>query len=316
MQTQLAAIAARHGGPFTREQALLYGYTPKAIRHRLRTGRWRRLRAGVYIERQVYDRSRDPVQRHSFDIAAAILAFGPGGAVGSHHSAALIHGLNLLRTASGVTITCPPDRESRAARASVHVHCASLPTTHVRRHGGVPITSAPRTVVDMARVLRYEEALVVADSALHQSRASRAELEDVLRYCWSWPGVGRAARVIRFADPLSESALESLARLLFAKCEVPAPQTQVVLEDGWQVLARVDFYWPKYGVIGEADGMLKYDGAPHALRAEKLRQERLEEAGYIVVRFTWDDVVRRPRQTVERIRAAFARGAAKRAGSS
>jgi very-short-patch-repair endonuclease len=66
-------------------------------------------------------------------------------------------------------------------------------------------------------------------------------------------------------------------------------------------------------VIGEADGLLKYDDArPLSLRAEKLRQEALEARGYIVVRWTWDDIWRRPDWVVSRLRRAMAEGARRR----
>lgn len=52
------------------------------------------------------------------------------------------------------------------------------------------------------------------------------------------------------------------------------------------------FYWEGAGVIGEADGLGKYT-EPDVLRAEKLRQEQLEARGFVVVRFTWADIVLR-----------------------
>ena len=87
---------------------------------------------------------------------------------------------------------------------------------------------------------------------------------------------------------------------------LPAPRTQVSVGRD-----RVDFLWPRYRTVGEADGMLKYDDAePGRLRAEKLRQERLEESGLTVVRFTWHQVEYEPARTVERFRQAFARAEA------
>ncbi|HEU5033828.1 MAG TPA: DUF559 domain-containing protein, partial [Mycobacteriales bacterium] len=69
---------------------------------------------------------------------------------------------------------------------------------------------------------------------------------------------------------------------------------------------RVDFLWD--GVVGEADGAKKYDGSnPGSLLAEKRRQESLEEMGFIVVRWSWDDIVHRPELTAARIRRALAR---------
>jgi hypothetical protein len=44
-----------------------------------------------------------------------------------------------------------------------------------------------------------------------------------------------------------------------------------------------------------------------AVRREKLRQERLEELGYTVVRLTWEQVTGEPERSAARIRRAFAR---------
>lgn len=65
--------------------------------------------------------------------------------------------------------------------------------------------------------------------------------------------------------------------------------------------------WPEPRVIGEADGPGKYKDILD-LHAEKLRQERLERAGWIVVRWTWDDIWTNAVGTANRIRAALSRG--------
>ena len=59
----------------------------------------------------------------------------------------------------------------------------------------------------------------------------------------------------------------------------------------------------------EADGRLKY-GEAAALWQEKLRQERIEDLGYAVVRVTWAQVTQRPAETVARVLRGFGRGAA------
>jgi hypothetical protein len=54
-------------------------------------------------------------------------------------------------------------------------------------------------------------------------------------------------------------------------------------------VARVDFYWDELGVVGEADGRLKYsDGSD--LYAEKRRQEAIEDLGLRCVRWGWSDL--------------------------
>ena len=60
-------------------------------------------------------------------------------------------------------------------------------------------------------------------------------------------------------------------------------------------------------VLGEADGRGKYTD-PTVLYAEKTRQEALERAGWIVVRWTWDELARTPEVVVARIAAALERG--------
>lgn len=311
MHGELAAVAAHNEGPFTRRQALSSGYTPKMIAWRLRSGRWRAIRNGIYVDSELLG-AADPACGHALDVAAVLLALRANDAAGSHHSAARVHGLALLRKPPPViTVTCPPVRTSRAARADVRLRCATLPDQHVTSRYSVRVTTPARTAIDLARQGSYEEGVVVADAVLKDRQATRTELDRVLADCRNWPGARQATRVVRFADSGAESVLESLARLLFEKYGLPPPQTQVLVGDEWGPIARVDFFWAEYGTVCEADGMLKY-ATPRALRDEKLRQERLVEGGYEVVRITWDDVVNRPEETVRRVRAALARGAANR----
>lgn len=147
---------------------------------------------------------------------------------------------------------------------------------------------------------------MVADSALHRELADRFRLRAVLADCHPWPGINRAEAVVAFADPNAESPLESVSRVVLAEQGLPPPETQVEIADEAGPFARVDFLWRAFRTIGEADGLEKYSD-PGVLRAEKLRQERLEAAGYQVVRFTWHDVTAEPSRTAHRVHAAFAR---------
>jgi hypothetical protein len=79
-----------------------------------------------------------------------------------------------------------------------------------------------------------------------------------------------------------------------------------------EFLGLVDFLWRAQRVVGEADGLGKYDG-PFALQKEKLREEGLRACGLEVVRNVWDDVWTAPRRTQlgARVRQAFAFAAEK-----
>ncbi|MBA2416816.1 MAG: hypothetical protein H0V64_13205 [Geodermatophilaceae bacterium] len=85
--------------------------------------------------------------------------------------------------------------------------------------------------------------------------------------------------------------------------DIPMPASQVTLTSGGLFLARSDFWWEAQRVAGEADGLAMYTDAD-VLRAEKLRQERIELAGIRVARWTWYDVDRPPeaRRTADRLR--------------
>ena len=84
---------------------------------------------------------------------------------------------------------------------------------------------------------------------------------------------------------------------------------------GGRFLGRPDFYWDEFGVIGEADGMAKYDGTHDVAADEKRRQGELEDAGLIAVRWVWADLwpfdeVARPAARGVRTRPATRPGAA------
>ena len=111
--------------------------------------------------------------------------------------------------------------------------------------------------------------VVVADAALYERHASKSELRRVLAGCGRWPGTSRARRVIDFADGLAESVLESCARVLFRDHGLPPPELQVhITGRDRTMIARVDFFWRRYGVVAETDGLLKYDSGLGRLRED------------------------------------------------
>jgi hypothetical protein len=110
---------------------------------------------------------------------------------------------------------------------------------------------------------------------------------------------------VAFADALAESVLESIARVAFRDLGLPPPQLQARL-GGEEFIARVDFLWPRYRTVAEADGALKYDDRSAAMRQLR-RDALLHDAGYQVVHFSWQDITHTPEQVAARIRAAFRR---------
>lgn len=118
-------------------------------------------------------------------------------------------------------------------------------------------------------------------------------------------GRRRVIESLAEADPRLETALESLSWAAFLDAGITLPHPQVSVRGMSGVLWRVDFLFAER-VIGECDGAVKY-ADPQALWREKKRQEDLEQAGYIVVRWTWEEIVHRPWIVIRRILNAIER---------
>lgn len=302
---------------FTRDEALAAGISEKRIDARVRSGEWTALRRSVYIETVLLP--VEPSLRHAVDVAAAARATQQD-VVGSHGSAALVHGLATFAKHDG-SVVLSRSREPRHDRPN-----GALPAplvSHVPPHHrvevlGAPLTTKARTAIDLARNGPALSGIVVLDSALRHE-VPREDLEEVLRVAKGWPGSRRAAELVAFADGRAESPLESVGRWRFHELGFPKPELQIPLYDEAGLMGYPDFLWEEERVIGEADGLLKYrvDGEPErrdrdALAREKQREDRFRDSGYEVFRFTWDIAVHRPAVLEQRGLRAFTRAADRR----
>lgn len=179
---------------------------------------------------------------------------------------------------------------------------------------GVRSTSVARTVVDLARSESVRTATVTADAALHRKLCDVEDLRSVLNGMGAVDGCARARRLITGVDRRAESPLESLSRLAIVGSCLPAPDLQrEIIDDSGRLIARVDFFWEEFGVVGECDGMGKYFGQysdkslREVLDEEKFRAQELQDLGYVVVRWTWHELLHRPDVVIERIRRAIER---------
>ena len=121
-------------------------------------------------------------------------------------------------------------------------------------------------------------------------------------------------RALKAADGRAESPLETLSRLLFQAEGIPTPLLQfLVLDRQGRFVARCDFGWPDFRILGEADGMAKYttllrpgETAADAILREKQRENALQALGWIVFRWCYDDLLN-PGRLVARLRALLFR---------
>lgn len=282
------------------------GVIENRLKALVRSGSLVRVRRGVYATRPAIDYAAvNPRRGHALQVAAVGSAVGRD-AVASHHSAALVHGINLLnQPADTVALTRPPANRTSGRRSDgIDFHAAELPADHVTSRYGLLVTTVPRTVVDLAREAPFREAVVAADSALQAELTTKGELLAVAGVCGRWPGIQQARRVIEFSDERAESALESCARVALAEAGLEPPELQVTIHGpDWSY--RVDLCWPKRRVIAEADGLAKYSSRSDLARQFE-RDRLLRDAGYQVIHFTWHELMDTPEVVIGRIRAAIA----------
>jgi sulfur carrier protein ThiS len=198
----------------------------------------------------------------------------------------------------------------------VHVHVAALDPAEIIMIDGLPVTSPARTVADLARMLPFEQEVVVADSAMFYQRSDPVELGDlvdVLEAVPRRPGTRAARRVIEFSNGFSESVGESRSRVAIAAAGLPMPvlQWEVRASATARFIGRVDVGWPELGTVGEFDGLVKYgrtlrpgQDVAEVLVEEKLREDALRDEGLGVVRWIWSDL-NDFRPTAKRLRSRF-----------
>lgn len=286
MKKELTSLAVTQGGAVSRAQALAAGLTPAQISALLRR-EWMDPYRGVYVDRAWFT-SLPPERRHVVLAAARILTtrLGP---VANRRTAALVHELPLLGRPPSKPQLARAPRHPRDRSETHALQVAPLPETDTTIVGGVPVTSLARTACDIARTSTFRQAVVVADAVLRRG-VERDDLLATARRCGSWPGGKAALHVAAFADGRADGPLESITRVAYAAQGLPAPETQVeVFAPDGTFLGLVDFLWREQRVIGEADGLGKYD-SPLALKKEKRREEGLRVCRFEIVRNVWDEV--------------------------
>jgi hypothetical protein len=310
--TDLGAVVSHErqdpdlGGPsslplvFSTEAARALGYTDDQIRHRRASGRWVAIRRGLYSSAEQWARfSRTPGERHVLEILAALHRLP--NAVAGFWSAGLLHGLPGPMTPL-TRVHLIAGRGSPRRRDGIILDIAQLSPEHVVEDSAFRATTVARTVVDLARRTKPIDAVPVADAALARGLATREQLHSVLRFQAGWPGRVQAAKVIDFADPRSESPLESRSRVCFEELGLPTPELQVeICDEAGAFLARTDFLWKEHGIVGEADGKAKYaQGTAHLLWNEKRREDAIRRLGWEVFRWTLSEIEHQPKLVAER----------------
>jgi len=306
LESGLAAVR-----PLLRQDLVARGTNDHDIGAALKRGELTALRPGRYLRTESYAEMTYE-QRHRLLVASVAPDLKPQTVV-SHTSAAVIWGMSLWRVRlDRVHVSRHQAARVRTSRwVQPHHSRTRIPTDVV---DDVVVTSPARTVCDCARLLPFEQGVVVADAALRMELVTAAELADEISRSAGLKGVGRARAVVNFADSRSESVGESRSRVMFQTAPLPQMELQYKIDDDiGRFIARVDFAIPRLKIAGEFDGRVKYgrllrpgQDPGDVVFAEKIREDRAREVGWQMVRWVWNEI-EQPAVVIGRWQRAVAR---------
>lgn len=168
-RAQLFEIASGQGGYFTAEQARACGYSFALLSHHVKSGRFLRVRRGLYRYREYPSSMRE-------DVLAAWLALGKDVAVVSHDSALdLLNLSDIIPDAAHLTV--PRSRRNLPTLPGVKIHTTVRPLRpgDLTYRDGMVVTSATRTMpeqIELAVVQAVERGLATPEQ-LRQGAAER-----------------------------------------------------------------------------------------------------------------------------------------------
>ncbi|TFD28311.1 type IV toxin-antitoxin system AbiEi family antitoxin domain-containing protein [Cryobacterium cryoconiti] len=270
-----------------------------------------RLRRGVFTSTEHWA-PLSPQQRHLAQIRA-VVATRKRDPVISHQSAAAVWGIPLPEAwPSTVHVLAPPQSRARS-KNGVTVHRSPIPDADVVDVDGMLVTSPARTLLDLARTMRFATAVVAIDHALNPRSAAPEVfltvevLREKLQESSSARGLVRANRAISFARPNADNPGESLSRVAIFELGFPDPLLQTCHPNPRGGFYFTDFEWPDYRLIGEFDGQGKYLKDEYlrgltpgeAVTREKIREDDLRSEGNGMARWGPTDV--RQRRSLLRI---------------
>ncbi|MDQ1307702.1 MAG: hypothetical protein QG671_3535, partial [Actinomycetota bacterium] len=190
----------------------------------------------------------------------------------------------------------------------LHHRPADVGARIIRRHEdrcrpmfGVNVATTDVVMLDLLRYLPEAQARDLTFRAMGRYKwepfmARLGEQADALGRA---RGVRRLRRLAELVDSAARSRMEELAQALLREAGISGWRANYPLWVRGQKII-LDLAFPEHKVVIELDGR-----AFHGLERfqhDRTRQNLLVQAGWTVLRFTWEDVTRRPEHVVAQIR--------------
>ena len=191
----------------------------------------------------------------------------------SHHSAGALDELPV--SDNGLTRVTV---RGRARKSRIDAHRAHLDPRDRTTRDGIPVTTISRTLVDLSHSLDDESLHRVIREAQFRGLFDDDRIRDALTRRPS-------ARLKAYLDDptITQTDLEDRFLRICRRYRIPTPDSQ------HRARPRVDFAWPDRRLIVEVDGWQAHRTRV-AFQHDRTNTNRLQLAGNIVLRYTWDDV--------------------------
>jgi hypothetical protein len=282
--------AAAQGGYVTREQLLEIALSPSAVNRLIRNGDLIRAAEGVY---QVL-----PSSEHIDLIRGAMLSLP--NAVASHQSAA--HLLDFPKLPALTPTVTVASHTTHRFRGVIVRRADDLDPSHITMTQQIRVTNVARTLFDLARLLRFREFDAIGEALIVANRLDVEQFEQVAGQLArrGKPGT-RSARefiTIRFGAHPGATILERKGRAALAAAGLPDPIPQLPIP--WDPSRRFDDAYPRQMLAVEWDSRTWHEQRG-AMGTDRRRDREAAAHGWIVIRFTWDDVTERPHEVSETV---------------
>lgn len=230
---------------------------------------------------------------------AAVLACG-GIALLSHQSAAELWEIRERRSGP-IEVTLLGAAKRRNRGLFIHRRIVLSLADRRARHG-IPVTSPARTLADLALRLSEHDLEAAVNEADLRDLIDPGRLRRELEEMRGQDGVSELVRLLdRQVFRLTDSELERIFLRLVRSRGLPIPQTRVLV-NGF----RVDFFWPDFGLVVEADG-LRYHRTPAQQARDRRRDQVHAAAGLTTLRFTHGQIQFEPSSVREVLFRVIAR---------
>jgi hypothetical protein len=161
---------------------------------------------------------------------------------------------------------------------------------------GIPVTTVPRTLVDVAGELSEPELARTVHEAEIRFRISPGSIEAVLARRHNWPGARKLRRVLWGDIPVTLSRLECLSLAAVRDAALPLPETNRPASS-----RRVDCRWPEHRLTVELDSY-RYHHTRHSWELDREREREARARGEEFRRYTWTDVTENRRSMLTDLR--------------